>query len=94
MKKKTVKIILLIVLLMILFFPFAWRTYEDGGTRTYTALTYKVVKWNRLLGTGNTELGGDSDRYGATSVFWFPDNFKSYEELWEQEREKNRITYQ
>ncbi len=92
MKKKTVKIILLIVLLMILFFPFTWRTYEDGGTRTYTALTDKVVKWNRLRGSGNTELGGDSDRYGATSVFWFPDNFKSYEELWEQEREKNRIT--
>lgn len=57
MKKKTVKIILLIVLLMILFFPFAWRTYEDGGTRTYTALTYKVVKWNRLRGTSHIAPG-------------------------------------
>lgn len=91
MKKKKIKIILFIGLLLILFFPIPLGTYDDGGTRTYMALTYKIVKWNRLRGTSHIAPGAEEDRYSMTSVFWFPDNFKSYEELWKLEREKNRI---
>lgn len=47
MKKKTW--IVLIILLLILFIPIPSGTYKDGGTRVYTALTYKIVKWKRLI---------------------------------------------
>ena len=50
------------------------RRYKDGGTKEYKALTYKIVVWNRLLGEDST--------YHKTSVFWFPNNFKSLDELW------------
>ncbi|MCR4795111.1 MULTISPECIES: hypothetical protein [Ruminococcus] len=81
MKKKTKIIIVSLVLLIIavLFVPVPTGAYKDGGTRTYTALTYKVVRWKVLVDAENT--------YEKTSVFWYPDNFKSYEELWDKEKE-------
>ncbi len=82
MKKKTKVIISAIVIcvLLVLFVPVPTGTYKDGGTRMYTALTYKVVKWQVLV---------DADtRYESTSVYWYPDNFKSYEELWDIENSK------
>lgn len=81
MKKKTKIIIASLVLLVILvlFVPVPTGKYKDGGTRTYTALTYKVVRWQVLVDAENT--------YKNTSVFWYPDNFKSYEELWDKEKE-------
>jgi hypothetical protein len=82
MKKKTKVVISAIVvcILLILFVPVPTGVYKDGGTRMYTALTYKIVKWRVLV---------DADtRYEKTSVFWLPDNFKSYEELWALENEK------
>ena len=72
--KKTLLIILAAVLfLAILFVPIPQSAYEDGGTREYSALTYKIVRWNRLNSDGV---------YRATKVYWFPDNFKSVDELW------------
>lgn len=77
MKKKAwIWIAAIALLLAILFVPIPSGTYKDGGTRAYTALTYKVVKWNRISG---------SDMYRATKVYWLPDNFKSIDRLWSQE---------
>ena len=77
MRKKMILIALAVLLLAaVLFVPIPRGPYEDGGTREYASLSYKVVKWNRL-----TEV----DTYEATKVYWFPDNFKSIDELWEQE---------
>ncbi len=66
----------IILILIILFAPIPSGVYKDGGTRTFSALTYKVVKWNRLVNT---------EDYKNTSVYWFPNNFKSLNELWEIE---------
>ena len=82
MKKKTKVVIsaIVICILLILFVPVPTGVYKDGGTSMYTALTYKVVKWRVLV--------DEDTRYENTSVFWLPDNFKSYEELWALENEK------
>lgn len=79
MKKKAILIILASVLLMaVLFAPIPKAPYKDGGTKEYSALTYKLVKWSRLVG---------DDLHAATRVYWFPDNFKSIDELWNREAE-------
>ncbi len=68
--KKKIWIPIIVILILILFLPIPSGVYLDGGTRTYTALTYKIVNWNRL------------DGYDETKVYFFPDNFKSLDELW------------
>lgn len=68
--------VVVLVLLAILFVPVPLGTMNDGGTRVYSALTYKIVKWRRLVGIG---------RYENTSVYVFPNNFKSMSNLWEME---------
>ncbi|SFC64201.1 hypothetical protein [Ruminococcus albus] len=75
MKKKIIAAVITLVLL-ILFVPIPLSPLKDGGTRQYAALTYKVVKWQRLVG---------EERYIKTSVYFFPDNFKDIDELWEKE---------
>lgn len=77
MKKKTW--IPIIVFLMILVIPIPSGVYKDGGTREYTALTYKIVDWNRM--TGDTI-------YDETRVYFFPYNFKSIDGLWYYEEDK------
>ena len=67
-----------IAFLAVLFVPIPTSAYRDGGTRTYTALTYKVIDWNRLTVDG---------KYEATKLYWFPDNFKSIDELWKREEQ-------
>lgn len=62
---------------MILAVPIPTGRYKDGGTREYTALTYKIVRWNRLTGADGT--------YSKTKVYFFPDNFKSIDSLWDKE---------
>lgn len=77
MKKKTW--IVLIILLLVLFIPIPSGTYKDGGTRAYTALAYKIVKWKRLI---------DADGiYEKTRIYPFPQNFKSMSSLWYQEEQ-------
>ncbi len=66
--------VVVLVLLAVLFVPVPLGTINDGGTRVYAALTYKVVKWNRL---------DDLVRVRRTEVYWFPNNFKSIDALWE-----------
>lgn len=77
MKKKIWIPIVVVVLLLVFFLPIPSGKYDDGGTRTYTALTYKIVDWNRITGT--------SSIYDDTSIYLFPNNFKSIDELWKLE---------
>lgn len=75
--KKKIWIPIVIVLIAVLFIPIPSGVYKDGGTREYTALTYKVVDWNRLTDDGST--------YSATKVYFFPNNFRSIDNLWYKE---------
>ena len=80
-KKRSKKIwipLVVLVVLAVLFVPGPAGVMDDGGTRVYFALTYKVIKWHRMLGIGE-------DYYDATKVYVFPNNFKSVSELWEAE---------
>ena len=80
--KKLLAVIIVIALIIVLFIPFGYQTYDDGGTQRFTSLTYSVVKWNRFVSdwsTGEMKLG----QYENTCFYLFPDNFKSIDELWE-----------
>ena len=91
MKKKKIAIAIIVLILLILFVPIPWGTLKEGGTRDYCALTYRIVVWNRLTEQINEDGStGEMQKYQKTSVFWFPDNFKSIDELWEIETENNR----
>jgi len=89
MKRKSIVIvsIVLAVILLVLFLPIPKGTYDDGGTRDYDALLYKIVVWNRLEVELNKDgSAGETQTYHKMSVFWFPDNQKSIDELWKIER--------
>ncbi len=80
MKKKAwIWIVAALLLVAILFVPIPTGVYKDGGTRTYTALTYKIVDWNRQTA---------EDVYDAVKVYWLPDNFRSIDELWAREEQE------
>ena len=86
MKKKVIAIAAAVAILLILFLPIPRGTCDDGGTREYSALTYKIVVWNRLVSeAGQDGSSGAVSTYHKTSVFLFPDNFKSIDELWKIE---------
>ena len=76
MKKKIWIVALAVVIMAAFFAPIPQSPSRDGGTREYTALTYKIVDWNRLT---------DDGVYDATRVYWLPDNFKTIDELWAYE---------
>ena len=93
-KAKIVIPVCVIAVLLILFLPIPKGTLEDGGTREYTALTYKLVVWNRLLAEANEDgSAGDVHVYHKTSVYWFPDNRKSIDELWKMEWKTQSANY-
>lgn len=62
-----------VLLLAILFVPIPKSAARDGGSKEYTALTYKIVDWNRTVG---------SYKHTDTRIYWFPNNFKSVDALW------------
>ena len=76
MKKK----LLLLIPLILLFTPVPSPVYKDGGTRAYTALTYKIVRWQRLQNNGEI--------FKKTKVYPVPLNFLTVDALWEKELEK------
>ena len=90
MKKKVITIVIIVILLLsVLLLPARQISYEDGGTREYAALTYKIVKWNRFIPVYDTNGKiMKLDTYTNTSVYYFPDNYKSIDELWEIELTK------
>ena len=82
MDKRLLTFIIVIALVIVLFVPFGYQTYDDGGTVRLTSLTYTVVIWNRFVSawsTGEMQL----QKYENTCLYLFPDNFKSLDELWE-----------
>ena len=80
MKKKLwIPIAAAVVLAAVLFMPIPGGPMKDGGSREYLALTYKVIDWNKLL---------DNNVYDKTRIYFFPDNFKSIDKLWEREKDK------
>lgn len=79
MKKKIWIPIVIVVFLVVLVIPIPSGVYKDGGTREYTALTYKIVDWNRLT---------EDSTYDKTKVYFFPNNFKSIDSLWYMEEEE------
>jgi len=42
--KKLKKFIVLVIVFIFFVFPIK-HTYKDGGTVTYTSLTYKIIRW-------------------------------------------------
>ena len=85
MKKKYIVAIALIALALVLFLPIPRGTYDDGGTREYTALTYKIVAWRRLVSNYDANGQLSPSIYKNTAVYWFPDNLKRIDELWKMD---------
>lgn len=77
MKRKWIFPVIAVLLLLVI--PIPTGLHKDGGTREYTALTYKIVDWNRLTSDG---------KYDKTSIFFFPNNFKSIDALWTYEEDQ------
>ena len=61
------------ILIAAVFIPVP-KTYADG-TKSYNAIAYKAVKWNRPYYKGLI--------YSGTDVYRFPHSLKSVDELWE-----------
>ena len=81
MKKKKWNLFLAVLILasVVLFVPIPSGPYNDGGTREYTALVYKIVDWSRQTSDG---------RYENSVIYFFPRNFMSIDELWTMEKDQ------
>ncbi len=84
-KKGILRTVLLLLAVLLIPMP---ESYKDGGTKSYTALTYKIVKWNRL-----GEFGEED--FVKNSFYLFPKNFYFLDKLYEMERsgEPEKIGY-
>ena len=60
--KKKLIIVFAVIAVVLLLIPVR-KVYEDGGTQTYTSLTYKVIVWKQIDGKSGTEF------------YIFPNNF-------------------
>ena len=81
-------LIIIFVIVLILIVPIPMGTYKDGGTKVWAALTYKVVKWNRLLPLefANYDNPDIQDTcLHKTSIYKFPDNLSSLDDLFDME---------
>ena len=80
--RKLLTAIIAISLVIVLFVPFGYQTYDDGGTVRITSLTYTIVIWNRFVSdwsTGEMRL----QKYENTCFYLFPHNFEPLGDLWE-----------
>ena len=59
---KKIRLIIITILIIVLLFP-KYEIYEDGGTKAYTSLAYKLILWNEIEGKQGMEL------------YFFPRNF-------------------
>lgn len=81
MKKKIfLSIALVLLLLAVLFVPVPRGHLDDGGTRVYDALTYKMVRWNKIYADGS---------YKNTRIYFGNDRNRSIDELWDMEIQKS-----
>ena len=70
-------VLLIIIIIIILFAPIPMQM-KDGGTKVYSALTYKAVNWRRIYSDGI---------YSENKVYFGADAHKSLDELFEREEE-------
>ena len=75
-KKYWIVAALVIAVLGVLVIPFRIDVMNDGGSKEYRALTYRVVDWNRMT---------DDGIYEKTRVYFFDDLRTPINELWERE---------
>ena len=83
-----VSIAVVVAIALILFVPVPIGPAKDGGTRQYAALTYRIVVWNRFVDQTDADGQLMTTVYHNTSVYWYPDNRKTVDELWEMEMER------
>lgn len=83
MSKKAKRLIIgiFIVFALIMTVPIPTGQCKDGGTKTYTSLTYKIVVWNHLYDDGE-----EIQTYHKTKIYWFPDNYSTLDLLWDEEK--------
>lgn len=75
MKTKIIIILsLILVISAVLLVPIPKESYDDGGTRVFEALTYKLVKWKRLQ--------SEDVCYNSTRIYFGKDKNRSIDELW------------
>lgn len=79
-KKRKIFLIICVIILLILFIPIP-KTLDDGGTKVYSALAYKYVKWNRYVDESKTRV------FQHSRIYVFGSLKKSIDELYEQEIE-------
>ncbi|MGF7141835.1 hypothetical protein HNQ56_000245 [Anaerotaenia torta] len=70
MKRKKIRLIIILVIVAALLFPIR-NIYKDGGTTTYTSLTYKIIRWNKMIHVDEMKTG--------TEIHLFPNNFHDIE---------------
>ena len=80
MKKKIIIYIIIAVILLVLFVPIP-KTLDDGGTKVYSALAYKYIKWNRYVDESKTRV------FQHSRIYVFGSLNKTIDELYEQEIE-------
>lgn len=85
---KKIIISVLIICLVILILPIPQSPLKDGGTRVYNALTYKIVKWNKLCTQSLYTPEQEPIVYKNTSIYWFPENLSDMNILWEEKEAK------
>lgn len=79
MKKKIwIPIVVSVVLLAMLFVPIPTGALNDGGTTEFSAITYRIVAFNRIT---------DDGVYEKTRVYFGKDRFKDISQLWLEESE-------
>ena len=79
MKKLWLTAAILLFVIVLGFVPFPRGGIDDGGTTITTAFFYTIVKWRKFYRDPVTH---DDKKYVKDCVYWFPDNRRSYEELW------------
>ena len=79
MKKKIwIPIIIVVAVLAVLFVPIPRASYDDGGTREWVALTYKIVDWSKIT---------DDGLYENTSIYFGEKRWQDIDHLWLEESE-------
>ena len=85
------KIIAILIIILILLVPIK-NTYKDGGTTTYTSLTYKIVNWKVIKQPESDDITISNNEnetisyFQTTQIYLFPFNFMSMN--WYRERLK------
>ncbi len=86
-RKNVLKTVLIIMLVLIIPIPSA--QYKDGGTRTFDALSYRIVKWRRIVPSELSAYEHPHIQNGElhmTSVYLFPLNFiRPLDDLFDKE---------